>query len=73
MKRKMMRWAGHIARICEIINAYKYFIGKREGKRPLNRPRRRREGNIRMDLREIGWEIVGCIHLVQDKEQWWVL
>jgi hypothetical protein len=36
-------------------NAYRILVGKLEGKRPLGRPRRRWEDNIRMDLREIGW------------------
>jgi hypothetical protein len=45
-------------------NAYEILIGKPEEKRPLERPRRRWEGNIRMDLRETGWERVdGCIWL----------
>jgi hypothetical protein len=34
---------------------YKVLVGKPEGKRPLGRPRRRRENGIRTDLREIGW------------------
>jgi hypothetical protein len=38
------------------------LVGKCEGKRPLGRPRNRREDNIRMDLREVGWEVV-CIKL----------
>jgi hypothetical protein len=41
-----------------------------EGKRPLGRPRHRREDNIRMDLREIGWEVVDWIDLAQDRDQW---
>jgi hypothetical protein len=45
---------GHVARIGEDRKAYKVLVGKPEGKRPLGRPRRRREGGIRMDLREIG-------------------
>jgi hypothetical protein len=36
-------------------NAYRILVGKPEGQRPLERPRRRWEDNIRMDLREIGW------------------
>jgi hypothetical protein len=48
----------------------KKFNGKPEGKRPLGRPRHRWEDNIRMDLREMGWEIVTWIHLAQDKDQW---
>jgi hypothetical protein len=45
-------------------------VGKPEGKRPLGRPRRRWEDNIRMDLREIGWGGMDCIDLAQDMEQW---
>jgi hypothetical protein len=41
-----------------------------EGKRPLGRPRRRCEDNIRMYLREIGWSGMDCIDLVQDRDQW---
>jgi hypothetical protein len=36
-------------------NAYRILVGKPEGKRSLGRPRRRRVGNIKIDLREIGW------------------
>jgi hypothetical protein len=39
----------------EMRNAYRVSVGKPEGKRPLGKPRRRLEGNIRMNLREIGW------------------
>jgi hypothetical protein len=49
------RWAGHVARMGEGRNVYRVLVGKHEGKRPLERPRRRREGGIKMDLREIGW------------------
>jgi hypothetical protein len=44
------------------------YVGKPEGKRPLGRPRFRRE-NIRIDLREIGWKCVDWIHLAQDSDQ----
>jgi hypothetical protein len=43
---------------------------KPEGKRPPGRARRRWEDTIRMDNREIGWEVVDWMHLVQDKGQW---
>jgi hypothetical protein len=46
---------------------------KSEGKRQIGRHRCRWEDNIRMGLREIGWEGVHWIHLVQDRDQWWVL
>jgi hypothetical protein len=45
------------------------LVGKPEGKRPLGRPRHRWEDNIRIDLREIKWEVVGWVHLAQDKDQ----
>jgi hypothetical protein len=51
-------------------NTYKILVGKCEGKKPLGRPRRRREGTIRMDLTEIGWEGMDWIHLAQDRDQW---
>jgi hypothetical protein len=47
-------------------NAYSILVGKPEGKRPLGRPRRRWVDNIKMDLREIGWDI----DLAQDRDQW---
>jgi hypothetical protein len=50
-------------------NAYNTFVQKLEGKRPLERPRRRREDNNRMDLREIDWEDVDWMHLAQDRDQ----
>jgi hypothetical protein len=46
--------------------AYKILVGKPEGKRPLRRNWRRQEDNIKADFREIGWEGVDCIHLVQN-------
>jgi hypothetical protein len=44
-------------------------FGKPEGKRSLRRPRHRWEDNVRMDLREIGWEGVDWMHLAQDRNQ----
>jgi len=46
------------------------LVGKTKGKRQLGRPRRRCANNIRMDLREIGWEFVDWMHLTQDRDQW---
>jgi hypothetical protein len=54
----------------EVRNAYKIFIGKPEGKRPRRRPRSRWQNNIRMDLREIGWEGVDWMNLTEDRDQW---
>jgi hypothetical protein len=52
---------------------YKVLVGKPEGKRPLGRPRRRWEDEIRMDLREIGLEGVDWIRLAQDRDRWWAV
>jgi hypothetical protein len=51
-------------------NAYRILVGKPEGKRPLGRPRRRWEDNIRMNLREIGWGGIDWIDLIQDRDHW---
>jgi hypothetical protein len=51
-------------------NAYRLLVGKREGKRPLGRPRRRWVDNNRMDLGEVGWGDVDWIGLVQDRNRW---
>jgi hypothetical protein len=51
-------------------NAYNILVGKPEGKRILGRPRRIREDNIKMYLRERGWEGVDCMNLAQDRNQW---
>jgi hypothetical protein len=67
--RRMMR-AGYVARMGEDKGVYRVFVGKPEGKRPLERPRRRWEDNIKMDLREIGIEGTNWIHLAQDGVQW---
>jgi hypothetical protein len=44
-----------------------------KARKPLGKPRRRWEDNIKMDVREIGWEGVGWIHMAQARDQWWVL
>jgi hypothetical protein len=51
-------------------NAYRILVGKPEGKRPLGRPRRRWVDNIKMDLREVGWDGRDWIHLAQDSDRW---
>jgi len=53
IKSRRMRWAGHVARVGERRGVYRVLVGKHEGKRPLGRPRRRWEGNIKMDLQEV--------------------
>jgi hypothetical protein len=51
-------------------NAYRIFVRKSEGKTPLGRPRRWWVDNIKMDLREVGWDGVDWIDLAQDRGRW---
>jgi hypothetical protein len=53
IKSRRIRWAGHVARIGQKMNAYRILVGKPVGKRQLGRPRRRWVDNIKMDLRDI--------------------
>jgi hypothetical protein len=73
IKSRRMRWVGYVACIREMRNAYNILTGKSKGKILLGRPRHRWEDNIRIDLREIGWEGVHWMHLAQDMDQWWPL
>jgi hypothetical protein len=54
IKSRRMRWEGHVARVGDKRGAYRVLMGKPEGKRPLGRPRRRWEDDIKMDVRELG-------------------
>jgi hypothetical protein len=54
----------------EKMNAYRILVGNPEGKRPLGRPRRRWVNNIKMDIREIGWDGMDLIDLARDMDQW---
>jgi hypothetical protein len=67
IKSRRMRWTGHVAQMGEKRNMYRLLVGKPEGKRPLGRPRRRWTDNIKMDLLEIGVNIVDWIGLAQDR------
>jgi hypothetical protein len=70
IKSRRMRWAGHVARTGEKRNAYRILVGNSEGKRPLERPRRRWVDNIKMNLKETEWDGMDWIHLAQDRDQW---
>jgi hypothetical protein len=70
---RRMRLAGRVARMGDTRNAYKTLVGKHEGKRPCRRPRRRWKYNIRMQLKEMGLEVMDCKHLDEDRDQWQVL
>jgi hypothetical protein len=65
IKSRRMRWSGHVASMGEGRSVYMVLVGRPEGKRPLGRPRRRWENNIKMDLREIGINGVNWTRLAQ--------
>jgi hypothetical protein len=69
VKSRRMRWAGHVARMEEGSGVYRVLVGRPEGKRPLGRPKRRWQDNIKMDLREIGIDGANWIRLAQDRVQ----
>ena len=73
IKSRRMRWAGHVARMGERRCLYRILVRKPEGRRPLGRPRRRWEDNIKMDLQEVGCGGVDWIELAQDRDRWRVL
>jgi hypothetical protein len=54
IKSRRMRWAGHLARMGEGRGAYRILVGRPEGRRPLGRPWRRWEDNIKINLQEVG-------------------
>jgi hypothetical protein len=70
IKSRRMRLAGHVTLMGEKRNAYRIFAGKPEGKTPLDRPRLWRVDNIKIDLREVGWDGVEWVDMGQDRDQW---
>ena len=69
VKSRRMRWAGHVVCMGEGRGVHRVLVGKPEGKRPLGKPRRRWEDNIKMDL----WEVGGggdWIELAQNRDRW---
>jgi hypothetical protein len=70
IKSRRIRWKGYVVRMGEERNVYRVLMGKQKGKRPLERPRRRWEDGLRMDLRETGLGNVDWIQLTQDRDRW---
>jgi hypothetical protein len=73
IKSRRMGWAGHVARMGEGRGMHRVLVGKPEGKKPLGRPRRRWDDNIKMDLQELGYGGMDWIELAQDMDRWWAL
>ncbi|KAJ4440131.1 hypothetical protein ANN_08269 [Periplaneta americana] len=69
IKSRRLRWAGRVARMGESRNAYRVLVEKPEGIRPLGRSRCRWEDNIKMDLREVGYDR-DWINLAQNRDRW---
>ena len=70
VKSRRMRWAGHVARMGEGRGVYRVLVRKPKGKRPLGRPRRRWEDNIKTDLEEVGGGCGNWMDLARDRERW---
>ena len=70
IKSRRMRWALHVACMEEGRVVHKVLVGKPEGKRPMGRPRRRWEDNIKMDLEEVGRGCGDWMELAQDRNRW---
>jgi len=67
---RRMRWAGHVARMGEGRGVHRVLVGKREWRRPLGRPRRRWEDNIKTDLQEVGGGFGDWMELAEDRDRW---
>jgi hypothetical protein len=70
VKSRRMRWAGHVGRMGEGRGVHRGLVGKSEGKRPLRRPRRRWEINIKRDLQEVGRGCGDWMERTQDRDRW---
>ena len=73
VKSRRMRFVGHVARMGEGRGVHRVLVGKPEGKRPLGRPRRRWDDNIKMDHQEVGGSCGDWMELAQDRDRWWAL
>jgi hypothetical protein len=69
IKSRTKRWVGLVAGMREKSNAYIILVGNPERKKPVGRPRRRWVDNIKMDLRDIGWDDADWIDMAQDRDQ----
>jgi hypothetical protein len=67
VKSRRMRWAGHVKRMGQGRGVYRVLVGKAEGKRPLGRPRRRWEDNIKVDLQKVRGVCGDWMELAQDR------
>ena len=66
---RRLEWAGYVARMWLRRDAYRIFVGKSEGMRPFERPKRRWDDNVKTELREVGWGGMDWIDLAQDRDR----
>jgi hypothetical protein len=64
-----MRWAGHVAHKGGRRGAYSVWVGKSEGRRPLERSMQRQKNNMKMDLQEVGYEGLDWIDLAHARDR----
>jgi hypothetical protein len=70
VKSRRMGWAGHVARMREDRGVHSVLVGKPEVKRPLGRPRRRWEDNIKIYLQKVGGGRGDWMELAQHRDRW---
>jgi hypothetical protein len=70
VKSRKMKWVWHVAHMGDERGVHRVLVGKPEGKRPLGRPRRRWERNIKMDLQEAGRVRGEWMEFAQDRDSW---
>jgi hypothetical protein len=73
IKSRSQRWAEHATYLEEKGSAYSVLVEISGGKRPPGRPQHGWKANIKIYLKEIGWEVVGWIFLAQDRDKWWAV
>jgi hypothetical protein len=73
LKSRRMRRAGRVAGKGERRGTYSIWVGRPEGNIPRGRLRRRWKDNIKIDLQEVGWEVMDWLDLAQDRDKWWAV
>jgi hypothetical protein len=73
IKSRGMRWARHVARMWQRRGLHRVLMKKHEEKKTRGRPRSRWNDNIKIDLKEVGCEVMDWIELAQDRNRWWAL
>ena len=65
-----MSWTWIVAHMVDNRIVYRVLVGRPEGNSPLGRHRRNWNDNIKLDLQEVGWRVVNCTDLVQNRDRW---